>query len=81
MNGDYGKLYNWYAISDARKICPVGWHVPDDFDWAKLITYLGGSDDAGGKMKETGTLHWNLPNTGATNTSGFNGIPGGERSP
>ena len=30
-------------------------------------------------MKETGATHWTPPNTGATNTSGFTGLPGGYR--
>ncbi len=80
----YGKLYNWYAISRGN-LCPSGWHVPSDSDinnnseWSTLITRLGGSDIAGGKMKERGTHHWLLPNVGATNRSGFNGLPGGSR--
>jgi len=76
---DYGKLYNWYAIKDPRGLAPVGWHVPGDAEWATLITYLGGELVAGGKMKETGTLHWGNPNTGATNNCGCSGFSGGSR--
>jgi uncharacterized protein (TIGR02145 family) len=60
-------------------LCPLGWHVPTDADWTTLITNLGGVTVAGGRMKETGNTHWMLPNTSATNTSGFSGLPGGYR--
>ena len=80
----YGGLYQWeevmqYAtlIPGIQGICPSGWHIPTDLEWTLLIDYLGGSNIAGGKMKETGFAHWEPPNTGATNESGFNGLPGG----
>jgi uncharacterized protein (TIGR02145 family) len=91
-NTTYGKLYNWYAVSDSRGLCPTGWHVPSDDDWSALINYLdpnaAGGDTfpnvAGGKMKSTGTLEngdglWSSPNEQATNESGFTGFPGGYR--
>ena len=75
----YGKLYNWYAVNDSRGLCPTGWHVPTDAEWTTLTTHLGGTSVAGGKMKSTGTTLWLSPNTGATNSSGFTGLPGGYR--
>ena len=72
----YGALYNWYAVNTG-KLCPTGWHVPSDAEWATLITYLGDTTKAGGKLKETGTTHWVSPNTGATNSTGFTALPGG----
>ncbi len=60
-------------------ICPPGWHLPSDEEWTTLTTLLGGESVAGGKMKEAGTSHWCSPNTGATNESGFTGLPGGYR--
>ena len=82
-NAKYGKLYNWYAVSPTtnnnKNVCPAGWHVPTDAEWTVLIDYLGGENVAGGKMKEVGTTNWISPNTDATNTSLFTGLPGGFR--
>jgi len=79
-NGEiYGKLYNWYAVNDSRGLAPEGWHVPSDKEWTTLSTYLGGESVAGGKLKSTGTTHWQSPNTGATNETGFSALPGGYR--
>ncbi|OFY64903.1 MAG: hypothetical protein A2V64_13505 [Bacteroidetes bacterium RBG_13_43_22] len=77
---NYGALYNYYATVDNRNLCPVGWHVPTDAEWTTLTSYLGGESTSGGKLKETGTTHWDSPNTGATNVSGFTALPGGCRS-
>lgn len=76
----YGKLYNWFAVVDARNICPCGWHVPSDEEWTELTDYLGSDAISGGKMKSTDTLYWQSPNMDATNESGFSGLPGGTRS-
>jgi uncharacterized protein (TIGR02145 family) len=74
----YGGLYNWYAVA-SEKLCPAGWHVPSTTEFSALLTALGGDLAAGGKLKETGYAHWTTPNLGATNTSGFTGLPGGGR--
>lgn len=78
-----GALYNWYAVNAAsnggKNVCPAGWHVPTDADWTTLTNFLGGDSIAGGKMKEAGIAHWVGPNTGATNESGFTGLPEGGR--
>ncbi len=72
----YGALYNWYAVNSS-KLSPAGWHVPSDAEWKKLIDALGGDDVAGGKLKETGTAHWDSPNIDATNFAKFTALPGG----
>jgi uncharacterized protein (TIGR02145 family) len=74
----YGRLYNWYAVNTG-KLCPAGWHIPSSTEWGTLSTTLGGYEISGGAIKETGTTHWNSPNTQATNTSGFTVLPAGGR--
>ena len=82
----YGKLYNWYAVNDVRGLAPTGWHIPSDPEWVILTdTCLSGFAIAGAETKTTGTIQagtglWYSPNTGATNSSGFGGLPGGLRN-
>jgi uncharacterized protein (TIGR02145 family) len=76
----YGRLYTWFAATDVRSVCPTGWHVPTDIEWETLKLYLGGDSIAGGKLKETGTTHWQTPNSGATNEVKFNVLPAGYRN-
>jgi uncharacterized protein (TIGR02145 family) len=89
-NTTYGKLYNWYAVADSRGLCPTGWHVPTDSEWYILENYIDPTvndpiatgfrgADGGGKLKAVSSL-WVSPNTGATNSSGFTGLPGGSRN-
>jgi len=83
-DGLYGKLYNYYAVTDSRGLCPTGWHVPSNAEWTILENHLGGSSVAGGALKSTAMQPtpggWTSPNTGATNSSGFTALPGGTRS-
>jgi uncharacterized protein (TIGR02145 family) len=72
----YGKLYNWYAVSDSRGLAPNGYHIPTDAEWTQLSDYLGGQNQPGPKMKSTSG--WKNNGNG-TNSSGFSGLPGGER--
>lgn len=73
---EYGQLYTWAAAVQAT---PNGWHLPTKEEWEEMINLIGGSGIAGGKMKETGTTHWNAPNTGASNSSGLTAVAGGFR--
>jgi uncharacterized protein (TIGR02145 family) len=76
----YGKLYNWYACTDARGLCPVGWHVPSNQEWIELRIAVGNDvSSTGGKLKSIGQFYWNSPNVGAVNEFGFSSIPAGAR--
>ncbi len=94
-NNGYGVLYTYAAAiaedwsrdnefvingPGAQGICPDGWHLPTDGEWTTLTDFLGGAGVAGGKMKESGYIHWTSPNNGATNSSGFSALPSGNRS-
>jgi uncharacterized protein (TIGR02145 family) len=76
---EYGKLYNWYAVTDPRGLAPMGYHIPSNEEWTTLINLLGGKSEAGGKMKIVGTQYWTPPNSWANNSSGFSGRGGGSR--
>jgi uncharacterized protein (TIGR02145 family) len=73
----YGKLYNWHAVNDPRGLAPAGYHIPSDTEWTILSDYLGGDAVAGSKMKSTSG--W-AKNGNGTNSSGFSGLPGGDRN-
>jgi len=75
----YGRLYTWYAATDSRNICPNGWHLPTSSEQRTLTNYLFGKEVASGLLREAGTDHWQSPNSGATNCSGFTALPGGKR--
>ncbi len=90
-NSEYGGLYTWAAAmnknnssnsnpSGVQGVCPDGWHLPSSNEWQELFDYLGGALISGGKMKEIGLAHWDSPNSGADNESGFKAIPGGYRN-
>jgi len=73
----FGRLYNWYAVSDPRGVCPNGWHVPTDADFSELVEFLGGSLVAALPMKSSPS---DEPAWDGTNASGFSGLAGGSRT-
>ncbi len=81
----YGGLYQWHEamqysqVAGVQGICPEGWHIPTYDEYKTLVTYLGNTAVAGGKMKETGYRHWAPNNVGATNSSGFTALGAGQR--
>ena len=79
-NDDNLVIDTLYYDSFPCKICPQGWKIPYEDDWTTLINYLGNANVAGGKMKDSTLNYWKTPNTGATNESGFSGLPGGIRN-
>jgi uncharacterized protein (TIGR02145 family) len=85
-----GGLYQWDELMDyplepyddlisRQGICPAGWHVPNRDEWELLAGLLGGSEVAGGKLKDVGGVHWWMPNVGASNEVGFTAISNGEK--
>ncbi|MES2848985.1 MAG: fibrobacter succinogenes major paralogous domain-containing protein, partial [Bacteroidota bacterium] len=68
----YGKLYNWYAVTDPRGLAPQGWHIPAMTEFDSLRAAV---NSCGGCLKEIGTAHWLTPNTGANNITGFTALP------
>lgn len=72
----YGNLYNWYSVNSGN-LCPANWHIPSATEWKTLEEFLGRSYDAGGRLKEEGTSHWEKPNFGGINSSGFTALPAG----
>ncbi len=75
---DYVKIHGYlYTWETATRVCPDGWRLPSMQDWWYLSNFLGGDELSGGKLKQTGTTTWKSPNTGATNSSGFNALSSG----
>ncbi|MFZ9760411.1 MAG: fibrobacter succinogenes major paralogous domain-containing protein [Candidatus Kapaibacteriota bacterium] len=70
----YGKLYNWYAVSDVRGLAPQGFHVPTDVEWTRLTNQLKGDMVAGSKLKSK--ADW-LNSGNGNDTTGFTALPGG----
>lgn len=68
----HGKLYNGYAVLDARGLAPTGWRIPSKNDWETLFNGLGGKSVAGPKLRTSdGWPSWAVR---ASNSSGFNAM-------
>lgn len=76
-----------------KGLCPNGWHIPSHYEWTTLEKNAGSNPgafpydmstvsllgtDEGGNLKQTCTTYWWAPNAGATNRTGFSGLPGGD---
>lgn len=89
IGNKYGKLYNWYAVSDGRNIAPTGWHVPSDDEWKTLENYVAANLGTSGSVAKAlaSKTDWAIStDAGAVgndltknNTSGFSALPGGDR--
>ena len=99
----YGYLYNWPAVmgnsstssanpSGVQGICPTGWHVPSDAEWAQLIDYVSsqsqyvcGGDSSFIAKALASTIGWHSYtgtcdvgyNPSANNATGFSALPAG----
>ncbi|NOX48770.1 MAG: hypothetical protein GXO89_17510 [Chlorobi bacterium] len=84
----WDEMMEYTTAEGTQGICPIGWHLPSDAEWCTLENVVDAGSiwcpgfglrgtDVGGKLKETGTTYWLIPNTGATNSSGFTALPGG----
>lgn len=70
----YGKLYNWYAVTDPRGLCPAGWRVANEEDWAALTEIAGGQGVAGTTLKSV--YGW-FGGEDGSDAFGFSALPAG----
>lgn len=85
----FGRIYNWHAVNDSRKIAPAGWHIPTQTEVLTLISYLeanhGTSPSAVKALAATSdwtqsaTVNAVGNNLTLNNSSGFSAVPGGIR--
>ena len=69
----YGYYYNWES---AKKVCPLGWHLPSEAEWSVLVNYLGGIKEAASKLHDNSSKLWEGPCAdGGNNSSGFSALP------
>jgi uncharacterized protein (TIGR02145 family) len=71
----YGKLYNWYAVTDPRGLAPKGWHIPSKAEFDTLVFNVGLVE--GGKIMDSCANYWIKTDSSFTNETGFSALPGG----
>ena len=74
LDSSCGKLYNWWAVNDARGLAPKGYHIATREDWNALAKSIKGKG-AGAKLRSA--AGWK--SGGGTNSSGFSAMAGGNR--
>jgi uncharacterized protein (TIGR02145 family) len=79
--GTFGYLYNWYAVNDARKICPSGWHVPTDGELNKLVKFIDSEADTTITVGPQSTTAGTLMKSTTTNTTVGSGLGWNPASP
>ena len=84
-NGEkYGKLYNWYAVSDWRGLAPEGWHVPTHGEWTELTDYLTANGHSGAEgvalKANSGWDDYGGQSGNGTDNYGWSGLPGSVRN-
>lgn len=78
---EYGRLYNWFAVDDARGLCPSGWHVPTDDEWTELKDFISAQGFSGTEGAALKATYGYYQNANGTDDFGFTALPGGLRSP
>lgn len=89
LGNKYGKLYNWYAVNDLRKLAPAGWHIPTEAEWKELENYLEANPGMSGSIAKAlaSQTEWAYDDHGGAigndltqnNSSGFSALPSGYR--
>jgi uncharacterized protein (TIGR02145 family) len=80
---DYGILYNYYVVKDPRGVCPIGYHVPDNIEWATLREHIAefssSTSNINSQLKEEGLEFWSSGSYQGNNFSGFSARGAGAR--
>lgn len=77
---EFGRVYNSYAISDSRGVCPIGWHVAANAAWNELEGHLDSEGYAGSESEVLKSVSGWPENASGTDVFGFTAVPGGQRT-